>query len=56
MVASSTNRQAFIASLTQLLNTYGFDGVDLDWEYPAAGEYNFQMLFPVVYKLIINCR
>lgn len=38
MVASSVNRQAFIRSLGQLLNTYGFDGVDLDWEYPAADD------------------
>jgi chitinase len=38
MVASSANRQAFIGSLGQLLNTYGFDGVDLDWEYPAADD------------------
>jgi chitinase len=36
MVASSENRQAFIRSLIQLLTTYNFDGVDLDWEYPAA--------------------
>jgi chitinase len=36
MVASSANRQAFIIGLIQLLTTYNFDGVDLDWEYPTA--------------------
>ncbi|CAO2656569.1 Nn.00g053720.m01.CDS01 [Neocucurbitaria sp. VM-36] len=38
MVASSQGRQTFIASLVQLLQTYNFDGVDLDWEYPAADD------------------
>ena len=31
MASSATNRQAFIASLTQFMKTYNFDGVDIDW-------------------------
>jgi GH18 family chitinase len=36
-VASTVpNRQTFINSLISYLQKYGLDGVDIDWEYPAA--------------------
>jgi chitinase len=38
MVSSAVNRQAFITGLAQFLQTHRFDGVDLDWEYPAADD------------------
>jgi chitinase len=38
MSSSSTNRQAFIQGLMKFMDTYGFDGVDLDWEYPASDD------------------
>jgi GH18 family chitinase len=28
----------FVDSVMDMVNEYGFDGVDLDWEYPRAGE------------------
>ncbi|EFQ96937.1 killer toxin alpha/beta [Nannizzia gypsea CBS 118893] len=36
MVGSAANRRAFISSLENFMQTYGFNGVDIDWEYPAA--------------------
>lgn len=35
MAANSTLRQNFINSIIDLILEYGFDGMDLDWEYPA---------------------
>ncbi len=30
--ADATVRAAFVSNLSQIVNTYGFDGIDLDWE------------------------
>lgn len=31
-------RAAMVGSARWFMETYGFDGIDLDWEYPQSGD------------------
>jgi chitinase len=37
MTANATARAAFVRNITALVNAQGYDGVDLDWEFPFNG-------------------
>jgi len=36
--ASPGTRRAFVQNLVKIVDQFHFDGVDIDWEYPIAGE------------------
>mmetsp|Transcript_12350 Transcript_12350/g.22891 ORF Transcript_12350/g.22891 Transcript_12350/m.22891 type:complete len:619 (+) Transcript_12350:133-1989(+) len=58
MAADSTNRKIFARNCRNLIVDYGFDGIDLDWEYPGyaahsgtpADKKNFNLLLQDVRK------
>ena len=38
MVSTQANRQAFVNNAVAFMKQYGFDGMDIDWEYPGESD------------------
>jgi chitinase len=51
IASSAANTNIFLDSLAQMMNKYRFDGVDIDWEYPAAEDRHGR---PEDYKNIVT--
>ena len=53
-IASDENRiEHFANNIVEMINEYGFDGVDIDWETPKDSEKeNFTSLMKVVYEKV----
>lgn len=54
IIASDENlRKTFASNIVKLINDFGFDGVDLDWETPTSHEKtNFTLLVKEIYTAV----
>lgn len=54
MASNKMNRCAFIDSLMAFMDKWGFQGADLDWEYPAVASHGGRPEDTVNYVLLVQ--
>ena len=53
IASSEATRKNFAKSMVNLINTYGFDGIDIDWEVPKSSEKeNYTLLMKELYEAV----
>lgn len=54
IAADPIKRQTFAQSCVQLIDAFGFDGIDLDWEYPGYAPHNGTSQDKVNFTLLLQ--
>ena len=45
--ANDSTRTAFAADCRRVIDKFGLDGIDIDWEYPGSGTAAYLFLLPI---------